>query len=71
MGREAVIDRCDESAKFHELVSATITKLKISRAETLIVVEGAVQFQNEENITSSVVSCDVFQFSDGRFVEIT
>ena len=71
MGREAVIDRCDKSAKFLETVSTTITKLKINRAETFVVVEGAAQFQDQENQTSSVASCDVFQFSDGRLVEIT
>ena len=71
MGREAVIDRCDKSAKFLETVSATITKLKINRSQTFVVVEGAAQFQNQENQTSSVASCDVFQFSDGRLVEIT
>ena len=71
VGREAVIDRCDKSAKFLEIVSTTITKLKIYRAETCVVVEGAAQFQDQENQTSSVASCDVFQFSDGRLVEIT
>jgi hypothetical protein len=71
MGREAVIDRCHKSAKFLETVSTTITKLKINRAETFGVVEGAAQFQDQENQTSSVASCDVFQFSDGRLVEIT
>ncbi len=71
LGREAVIDRCDKSAKFLETVSSTITKLKIHRAETCVVVEGAAQFQDQENQTSSVASCDVFQFSDGRLVEIT
>jgi hypothetical protein len=71
IGREAVIDQCDKSAKFLETVSATITKLKIIRAERLVVVEGAAQFQDQENQTSGVASCDVFQFSDGRLVEIT
>ena len=71
MGREAVIDRCDKSAKFLETVSATITKLKINRAETFVVVEGAAQFQGQKNQTSSVASCDVFQFSAERLVEIT
>ena len=71
MGREAVIDRCDKSAEFLETVSTTITKLKINRAETFVVVEGAAQFQDQENQTSSVASCDVFQFSDGQLVEIT
>ena len=71
MGREAVIDRCDKSAKYLETVSATITKLKVNRAETFVVVEGAAQFQDQENRTSSVASCDVFQFSNERIVEIT
>ncbi len=71
VGRAAVIARCEESAKFLETVSATLTKLKIIRAETCVIVEGAAQFQDQENQTSSVASCDVFQFSDGRLVGIT
>lgn len=71
MGRAAVIARCEESTKFLQTVSATITQLKIIRAETWVVVEGAAQFQDQENQTSSVASCDVFQFSDERLVGIT
>ncbi len=71
MGRAAVIDRCTDAAKFLETVSATLTKLKIIRAETCVIVEGTAQFQDRENQTSSVASCDVFQFSDGRLVGIT
>jgi hypothetical protein len=33
--------------------------------------EGAAQFQDQENQTSSVASCDVFQFLDGRLIEMT
>ena len=64
-------DKCDKSAKFLETISTTLTQLKINRAETCVVVEGAAQFQDQENQTSSVASCDVFQFSDGRLVEVT
>jgi hypothetical protein len=71
VGREAVIDQCDKSAKFLETVSVVITKLKINRAETFVVVEGAAQFQDQGNQTSSVASYDVFQFSAERLVEIT
>ncbi|MBC7877919.1 MAG: nuclear transport factor 2 family protein [Anaerolineales bacterium] len=71
VGREAVIDQCNQSAKYLETVSTTITKLKIYHAETRVVVEGAAQFQDQENQTSSVASCDIFQFLDGRLVEIT
>ena len=71
VGRETVISRCDESAKYLETVSTTFTKLKLTRAETCVIVEGAAQYQDQEKQTSSVASCDVFQFSDGRLVEIT
>ncbi len=70
-GREAVIARCKAAAKFLETFSPTITKLKVNRAETFVVVEGAARFQGQENQTSSAASCDVFQFSEGRLVEIT
>ena len=69
IGREAVIDQCNKSAKFLETVSSTVTKLNSIRAETFVVVEGAAQFQDQENQTSSVASCDVYQFSDERLVE--
>jgi hypothetical protein len=71
IGREAVIDHCNKSAKFLETVSSTITKLKTYLVGTCVIVEGAAQFKDHENQTSGVASCDVFQFSDGRLVEIT
>lgn len=71
IGREAVIEHCNKSSKFLETVSSTITKLKTYRVENYVILEGAAQFQDQENQTSSVASCDVFHFSDGRLVEIT
>ena len=41
LGRKAVIDRCEKSAKFLETDTPKITKMKINRAETCVVVEAA------------------------------
>lgn len=71
IGREAVIAHCNQGLKFLETVSTTYPKLKIYRAETCVIVEGAAQFRDKENQTSSVASCDVFHFSNGQLVEIT
>jgi len=71
VGREAIIARCEESAKFLATVTTLFDKLKIIRAETCVIVEGAAQFQDRENRTLSVASCDVFHFSGDRLVEIT
>ena len=71
IGREAVIAHCNKGAKFLETVTTTYPKLKIYRAETCVIVEGAAQFRDKDNQTSSVASCDVFQFSDGQLIEIT
>lgn len=43
VSQETIIDRCNKSAKFLETVAPTITKLKIYRPETCVVVEGAAQ----------------------------
>ena len=71
VGRAAVIDRCTKATKFLETVSATITKLKVVRTESGVLVEGAAHFQDQENQISRVASCDIFRFADGRLVEIT
>ncbi len=71
VGRETVIAQCNNAAKFLETVSPTITKQKIHRAEACVIVEGAAQFRDRDNQISMVASCDIFQFSDGRLVEIT
>jgi hypothetical protein len=71
VGREAVIAHCEKSARFLETVAPTSPKLKIYRAENRVIVEGSARFIDQENQVSSVASCDIFQFSDGRLVGIT
>jgi len=71
IGREAVIDHCNQSAKFLETVSSTITKLKTYRVENCVILEGAAQFKDQKNQTSGAASCDLFHFLDGRLVQIT
>ena len=71
VGRDAVIDRCEQSAKDLATVSTTFTKLKVTRAELWVVVESVAQYKDDENRISTVASCDVYQFSDERLVEIT
>ena len=71
VGREAVLAQCKKGLKFLETVSSTITKLVTISAETCVVVEGGAQFQDKDNQTSSVASCDVLQFSEGQLVKIT
>ena len=69
--REAVIIKCEESAKYLATVSTTFTKLRITRAELYIMVESVAEYKDNESQTSSVASCDIYQFSDERLVEIT
>jgi len=71
IGREAVIAHCNKGLKFLETVSTTDLKLKTHRAETCVIVEGAAQFRDKDNQTSSVASCDVFHFSNEQLIEIT
>jgi hypothetical protein len=71
VGREAVIARCTDAAKFLATVSTTFTKIKVTRAESLVIVEGECLFTAADNQTSRVASCDLFQFADGKLVELT
>lgn len=71
IGREAVIHRCVESAKYLETVTTTFFKLEIHRAENCVIVESAAQYQDGNDQISSVASCDIFHFSEGRLIEIS
>jgi hypothetical protein len=71
LGRDAVMAQCAEAKKFLATVATTFTKLEVSRAGNTVFVEGACLFRDPKDQSSRVASCDVFQFSDGRLVEIT
>ncbi len=71
MGREAVINQCEQSAKFLEAATTTITKLKLNSGKNFVAVEGSAQYRDQDNQVSGVASCDVFQFSDGKLIEIS
>jgi hypothetical protein len=57
IGREAVINHCNKSAKFLETVSTTLTKPKIYHTETCVVLEGAAQFKPWLHFVKSSTHC--------------
>jgi hypothetical protein len=71
VGREAVIARCEAAKTFLATVSTTFTKMKITRAESIVIVEGECLFTSPGGEASRVASCDVFEFSSSQLLGIT
>lgn len=70
VGRDAVIGLCEQSAAYLATVATTFTQFKVMRAASCVVVESVAQYKDAENQISSVASCDIYQFSGERLVEI-
>jgi dihydrofolate reductase len=67
----STLERVDWNAKLvRGDLRKAVQQLKREPGKGLFV-GGVAQFQDQENQTPSVASWDVFQFSDGRLVEIT
>lgn len=71
VGRDAVIGMCEQSAAYLATVATTFMQFKVTRAEFCVVVESVAQYKDAEDQISSVASCDIYQFSGERLVEIT
>lgn len=71
IGRDVVIDQCEQSASYLSTVSTTFTKFKVTQAQACIVIESVAQYKDNEDRLSIVASCDIYQFADELLVEIT
>jgi hypothetical protein len=69
-GRAAVIDACDESAEELADVATTFTRFRVIETPGCVVVDSEAEYA-AENEVSTVASCDIYDFTDGRLSAIT
>ena len=69
-GRAEVVDACDESANYLSTVKTTFHKFKSYLGGDSVVVDSLGEYVDEQNETSIVASCDIYEFQDGKVREI-
>jgi hypothetical protein len=69
-GRAAVIEACDETADELADVATTFSRVRVIEAPDCVVVDSEAEYA-AENEVSTVASCDIYDFTDGRLSAIT
>ena len=71
LGKVNVINTCEQSAKYLTTVTTTFSKFKIIVAENCVVIDSVADYTDAESNVSTVASCDIYQFAEGKVSEIT
>ena len=69
-GREAVMAVCRESAEYLGGVKTNFKRFNVIDAQDKVVIDSLADYSGEDGV-STVASCDVYEFADGKVVRIT
>lgn len=71
VGREDVVSTCEQSAEYLAGVTTRFSKFKIVVGEDGVVIDSEAEYVDEDNKSSVVASCDIFDFANGQLSGIT
>ena len=71
IGKEDVIRTCEESAEHLATVSTEFSKFRTVKEGDCVVVDTLAEYTDAENSTSTVASCDIYDFRGGSLSAIT
>jgi hypothetical protein len=70
-GKDEVVAICEESAKYLTGVTTTFHRFKVIESADCVVIDSRANYVDEEGGSSTVASCDIYDFSDGVLSTIT
>jgi SnoaL-like domain len=71
VGRADVVSTCEQSAEYLAGVTTTFSKFRLLAGTDSVVVDSEAAYVDQDGQSSTVASCDIFDFSDGRLSTIT
>ena len=70
-GRADVMEACDQSATYMANVTTRFTRFRMVVGTDSVVVDSVADYTDAEDETTTVASCDIYDFLDGRITRIT
>lgn len=70
-GRDNVIHACEQSATYLAAVKTKFSKFRAIVSENCVVIDSLAEYEASGNELSTVASCDIYQFTEGKVSEIT
>ena len=69
IGKQAIIDNCEQVGKYFKSVTAVFKTLNIIADNSKVVIEGTAEFLRNDIRVSFVSACDVYQFNSNDKIE--
>jgi len=71
-GKPAVIEFCNQIAEYFKTTPPKAKLDNVIAGDDCLAINGKAEFYNEkENRTNYISSCDIYKFKDGKLAEIT
>ncbi|WP_310395603.1 nuclear transport factor 2 family protein [Hymenobacter sp.] len=70
-GKENVVNTCQQSVRYLADVQVNFMKCRVIAGDQHVVVESLAEYTDPQQQLSKVASCDIYEFADGKIVEIT
>ncbi len=71
-GKETIINTCEQSAKYLTGVTTKFIKFKTVLSDKCVVIDSLAEYIDKENNKSTIISsCDIYEFKDDKLSEIT
>ena len=69
-GAAAVRKACDEALEYFKTIKTEFKRLEASAGEGTVIVESMADYIESDGMVSTVASCDVYTFAEGKVVMI-
>ena len=70
-GKADVIDTCNQSAAYLAGVTTQFSRFRSVVGEKAVVIDSLADYTVDQNETTTVASCDIYDFTDGQLTRIT
>lgn len=70
-GKAAVIEACDQSARYLANVTTRFARFRVVVGETTVVVDSLADYIDDQQERTTVASCDLYDFADGLLIGVT
>lgn len=70
-GKDEVVGVCEESARYLAQVRTTFHQFKVIEADGCVAIDARAEYVDNQDGSSRVASCDIYDFTDGGLAAIT
>lgn len=70
-GKADVVDACDQATAYFATITMSFNRFRAVVGKGSVVIDSLATYVDEQNDSSSVASCDIYDFEDGQLARIT